>query len=70
MAFTPDSSRLLSGANGRVNVWDVRKGQRLHSQSTFSTGYIQSLAVSSDGKLFAAAGSPAGELQVFHMPRK
>jgi hypothetical protein len=70
MAFTPDGSKLLSGSSSRVNVWDVRKGQRIHLQSTFNTGYVQSLAVSPDGKLYAAAGSPAGELQVFHIPRK
>lgn len=26
MEFSPDGSRLLSGGNGKVNVWDTKKG--------------------------------------------
>lgn len=68
MQFTPDGSRLLSGGNAKVNVWDTKKFQRIHVQSTSGSGYVQSLAISGDGKFFAAPGS-ARDLQVFHLSK-
>lgn len=69
MAFTPDGTRLVSGANGAVNVWDVKKHSRLYIQALSGTGYVQSIAVSADGKFFAAPGSSASKLQVFRFTK-
>jgi WD40 repeat protein len=66
MAFTPDGTRLVSGGNAKVNIWDVRKHRKLHALAIAGNGYIQSLAVSPDNKLVAAIPSSAGQdLQVF-----
>jgi hypothetical protein len=71
IAFTPDGSRLISGSAGKVNIWDVHKQQRLATQATAGTYYVQTLAVSADGKLFAAIpGSSGQDLQVFRMPSR
>ncbi|MGE0761382.1 MAG: WD40 repeat domain-containing protein, partial [Pirellulaceae bacterium] len=70
MAFTPDSTRLLSGGSSRVNVWEVRKARRIHAQSTAGgSTTIKALAISPDGKLYAAGGAPFDHLQVFTTPR-
>jgi hypothetical protein len=68
MAFTPDGTRLVSGGNSKVNVWDVRNGRKLQAFAVAGHGYIQSLAVSPDNKYVAAIPSSAGQdLQVFHL---
>lgn len=64
MEFSPDGSRLLSGGSGKVNVWDTKKALRVHVQATSGSGYIQSLAISGDGKTFAATGQ-LSDVQVF-----
>ncbi|MEX2174253.1 MAG: SHD1 domain-containing protein [Pirellulaceae bacterium] len=66
MAFTPDGSRLLSGGNAKVNVWDVRKQQKIHSQSVGDNGYVQCLAASPDNKHAAAIASR--DVVVFRLP--
>ena len=71
IAFSPDGSRLISGGSGKVNIWEVHKQQRVATQATAGTVYIQTLAISADGKLFAAIPSSAGQdLQVFGMPNR
>ncbi len=67
MTFTPDGTRLLSGGNGRVNVWDVRSGRKIYSQSMDDGGYIQALAASPDNK-HAAAMAARRDLLVFRLP--
>lgn len=69
MRFTPDGSRLLSGGSAKVNVWDTKKSTRVHLQAVGASGYIQALAVSSDGKQFAAPGSSARDLYVFRLSK-
>jgi WD40 repeat protein len=70
MAFTPDGTRLVSGGNGKVNVWDVRQHRKLQVLAVAGHGYVQSLAVSSDNKYVAAIPSNAGQdLQVFRLER-
>jgi WD40 repeat protein len=69
MAFTPDGSKLVSGASGSVNVWDTKKHTRLYVQALSGTGYVQSIAVSADGRFFAAPGSSASKLQVFRFTK-
>ncbi len=64
MTFTPDGSTLLSGGSGKINIWDVNSKQRVHVQAT-GNGYVQTLAVSNDGRLIAAPGSSGRNLHVF-----
>ncbi|MGN6133198.1 MAG: SHD1 domain-containing protein [Aureliella sp.] len=65
MQFTPDGTRLLSGGSSKVSVWDTKKIQRIHVQAIGDSGYVQSLAVSGDGKLMAAPGSSARDVHIF-----
>lgn len=68
MVFTPDGTRLISGGNGKINIWDVRKSRKIQVLATAGHGYIQSLAVSSDNRHVAAIPSSAGQdLQVFRL---
>lgn len=53
MQFTPDSELLLSGGNGRVNIWDVQSSTLKSFQKVNDHVYVQSLTISRDGKLFA-----------------
>jgi tetratricopeptide (TPR) repeat protein len=65
LTYSPDGSRIVSGdKNGVVKVWNADTGEHLLSfqahqghalLSTFE-GYIQSLAVSPDGKTIVSAG--------------
>lgn len=64
--FAPDSQKILSGASAKVNVWDLRKQNRINVFDTGSHGYVQTLACSPDNQHVAAIGSSAGQdLQVF-----
>ncbi|EGF28488.1 repeat-containing regulatory protein [Rhodopirellula baltica WH47] len=64
MCFAPDNQHLFAGARGKVDVWEFQRNARLQRQS-IERGYIQSLAVSADGRHFAAVGSIGGSLEVF-----
>lgn len=72
LAFTPDGTRLLCGGRGKINIWDFRKGAKLHSLAMAAdVHYVQCLAVSPDGKYCAAIGSSAGQdVQVFQLPTR
>ena len=66
MTFTPDGSRLLTGGTDKVNIWDVKKLRRIHSQPVADSGYIQCMAASPDNKHAAAAGRQ--DVLVFRLP--
>ncbi len=68
MVFSPDGATLLAGGNAKVSVWNVAKTQRIYVQNTSGTGYVQSLAISDDGQLFAAPGSSNRELHIYQLP--
>lgn len=69
VAFMADSTRLITGANGKINVWDAEVGQRAGGVNARDSGYIQALATSPDNIHFASAGGPLGALvQVFRYP--
>lgn len=68
-AFTPDSKRIVSGANGIVNVWDIESQSRVGVLTVQNIGYIQTIAVSPDNEHIAAHnGSAGGNLKVFRLP--
>jgi eukaryotic-like serine/threonine-protein kinase len=62
VAFSPDSSRIVSGSVGdysrnyEVNVWDVTQGQQTLSLKGH-TAEVNSVAFSPDGKRIASAGA-------------
>jgi hypothetical protein len=66
MVFTPDGSRLLTGGNEKVNVWDVKKLKRVHSLEVPDSGYVQCLAAAPDNRHVAAAGR--NDVFVFRLP--
>ncbi len=68
MVFSPDGATLLSGGNAKVSIWNVAKTQRIFVQNTSGTGYVQSLAISDDGQLFAAPGSSNRQLHIYQLP--
>jgi WD40 repeat protein/mono/diheme cytochrome c family protein len=69
MAFTPDGTRLVSGARGKLNVWDMKTKRKIASLATGTIFDVQALATSPDNKHAAGIGSAAGqELQVFRLP--
>ena len=45
--FSPDSRRLAVGSFGRTDIWDVRRGRRLHQLS--HDGAVEHVAFSRDG---------------------
>ena len=66
--FTPDSTRLITGARRKINVWDMRKFQRIMSLPCLSSN-IEVLAVSPDNKHVAATnGHSDGTVSVFRIP--
>jgi WD40 repeat protein len=68
--FSPDGRLLYTGGNGKVNVWDTSKQQRIATLETAGKYYVKTIAVSSDGQLVATIpSSVAKELQVFRAPR-
>ncbi|MCC9655477.1 SHD1 domain-containing protein [Rhodopirellula halodulae] len=50
MRFAPNGRHLFSGGNGKVNLWDTQTGGLVHSETVGSSFYVQSLAISSDGR--------------------
>ncbi len=70
-AFTPDGERMISGASGIMNVWEVKTQKRVGVLKNDSPGYIQALAVSPDGEHVAGCASNAGTvLRLFRLPPK
>ncbi len=68
-AFTPDSKRMVSGANGIVNVWEIESQKRVGVLTAQNIGYIQTITVSPDNEHIAAYSSSAGgNLKVFRLP--
>jgi WD40 repeat protein len=65
MQFTPDAKTLISGGNGKVNVWDVNQSKLQAVQILRQYSNIQSLAISRDGKQFAVP--IASDVQVFQL---
>lgn len=53
MQFSPDGGTLISGGNGKVNVWDVSQSKLMDVQTLDRFANIQPLAISRDGKQFA-----------------
>ena len=58
--FSPDGSRLLTGAYGRVCEWDLSAG-RLSREVPGITGAVHHLAYSRDGKTLAVGGGTPGK---------
>ena len=67
LQFTPDGKRLISGSRGKAHLWDLEQDQA----RTLALGgvlYVQTLAVSPDGRWLAAIPSAAGQsLQIFSL---
>lgn len=67
--FTPDSTRLISGGNALLSIWDVKTQKRVGVLTNEGNGYVQTLAVSPDGEHVAGCSSNAGaSLRVFRLP--
>ncbi len=66
LTFTPDGTRLLSGGNGKVNVWDPATQRKIYTQPLNDTGYVNALAASPDNRHAAADGR--GLVHVFRLP--
>ena len=69
-AFSPDSGRVFSGSNGKVNVFDLKAQQPLGMFAVGEVSNVGTIAVSADGRLVAAVPSAAGQtIQVFELPK-
>ena len=68
--FTSDGKRLISGGRGRICVWNVETGFKIHeTKMANGIGYVQTLAVAPDGRHVAAiTSSSSQDLQVFRLP--
>ncbi|TDD63641.1 tetratricopeptide repeat protein, partial [Actinomadura darangshiensis] len=68
MAFTPDGSRLLTGASdGKVRVWDVASGESVRVLSGHRAE-VRTITVSPDGRL-AASGDQHGVVRVWDLAK-
>jgi WD40 repeat protein len=55
LSFSPDDRRMLSAtADGRVTVWDLPAGRRVHNVTIEGTDYVQAAQFSPDGRMIAA----------------
>jgi WD40 repeat protein len=69
-AFSPDARRVFSGSYGKVNVFDLKTSQPLGMFPVGQVVNVDTIAVSSDGRLVAAVPSAAGQtIQIFELPR-
>jgi Tol biopolymer transport system component len=69
LEFSPDGRRIASGGRGEVEVWDAETGNPVIEFDLGGVLYVQSLAISPDGKMLAAIPSSSGQtLQVFRLP--
>jgi WD40 repeat protein len=68
--FLPNGKCLLSGASGKVNLWNVQSHQKVYEFDTAQSHlYVQTIACSPDNRHFAAIPAAAGQsLQVFRLP--
>jgi WD40 repeat protein len=65
MQFTPDSEHLLSGSSGKVSLWDIKTTKLTSVQKVIDFVYVQSLAISRDGKRFAVPSNQ--DVRVFEL---
>ncbi|MHB9024051.1 MAG: WD40 repeat domain-containing protein [Armatimonadota bacterium] len=66
LAVSPDGSRLVSGAEGEIIVWDTTTGRRVYAMADNRLGSIGRLVFSPDGARLAASSSQQGIL-IFEM---
>jgi WD40 repeat protein len=67
LAWSPDSSKLVSGSVDRtLRVWDVAQGKMLYV-ITGHMGPVRSVAWSPDGK-YVASGSEDTTINIWQMP--
>jgi WD40 repeat protein len=68
--FLPNGKYLLSGANGKVNLWDLQSHQKVYEfDMAEGRGPVQTIACSSDNRRFAAMPFGGGQaIQVFRLP--
>ncbi|MGO8752574.1 MAG: protein kinase domain-containing protein [Thermoguttaceae bacterium] len=68
-AFSSNGKYLVSGGQGKVNVWQLATQRRIAQFDTVGSYYVQSIAVSPGGRYVAAIPASAGQdLQVFRLP--
>jgi WD40 repeat protein len=66
IAFSPDGSRLFTGATGRVNVWDWAAAKRVATVRMPLDYVVRSIAISPDGlALSAIPDSSSQPLQIY-----
>ncbi|QDT13802.1 DUF4190 domain-containing protein [Planctomycetes bacterium K23_9] len=67
--FHPDGDKVFTGNRGVVTYWDLSDNSVIANFDFDSIGYIQTMAVSDDGKMLAAVASGAGKtLNVIRLP--
>lgn len=66
-AFTADSNYVLTGLNGIVNLWDAKSGKKVDSFAIGSNAYVQTIAISPDGRHVAAAMNY--EIVILRLPK-
>lgn len=65
--FLPDASIvILSSENQTVQIWDVRSGGQMKEIRLTSPGWVLDAAISTDGKLLAAA-SASGAIEIYSL---
>lgn len=69
VCFHPNGRWLISGGRGKASVWDLETTRSLATIDLGGVLYIQTLAISPDGRLLAAIPSAAGQtLTVVRLP--
>ncbi|EJC98391.1 WD40 repeat-like protein [Fomitiporia mediterranea MF3/22] len=56
VAFSPDSTRIVSGSGSTVRIWNIEKGQTISEPFEGHTGPVRSVAFSPDG-MYVVSGS-------------